>query len=184
MICMFRCLCVSERARFAAEHCGCHPYKSCYVMACIRTPISPICRVCPLHTAAMRQALSAVDTDFLARQLCAGLLRLTCSSASTVSGMMSGFFSSLSLPSSSRLAILLSLGPGEPSPVVVPWDSSLRLNRLRRRCRHGSRSTATMSSAATNSAADKPMMTGSVGVKDSGLRGRSVCETGVNGMRA
>lgn len=131
----------------------------------------------------MPNALSAVDTDISWRLavVCAGACYpLTCSSESTVSGMMSGFFSSLSLPSSSRLAILLSLGPGEPSPVVVPWDSSLRLNRLRRRCRHGSRSTATMSSAATNSAADRPMMTGSVGVKDSGLRGRSVVRNGVN----
>lgn len=87
--------------------------------------------------------------------------------------MMSGFFSSLSLPSSSRLAILLSLGPGEPSPVVVPWDSSLRLNRFRLRCRHGSRSTITISNAATKNATDKPIMTGSVGVNGSGLRGRS-----------
>lgn len=88
--------------------------------------------------------------------------------------MISGFFSSLSFPSSSRLAILLSLGPGDPSPVVVPCDSSLRLNRFRRRSRHGSRSTIIISSVVTKNAADKPIITGSVGVNGSGLLGRSV----------
>lgn len=90
-----------------------------------------------------------------------------------MSGIISGFFSSLSLPSSSRLPILLSLGPGEPSAVVVPWDSSFRLKRFRRLPLQGNRNTTIIANAPITSAADKPITTDSMGVNTSGERGRS-----------
>lgn len=99
---------------------------------------------------------------------------LTWSSESTVSGIISGFFSSLSFPSSSLLPILLSLGPGDPSPVVVPCDNSFRLKRLRRRPPHGNLNTTMMANAPITSAADSPITTESIGVKAIGARGRSV----------
>lgn len=99
---------------------------------------------------------------------------LTWSSESTVSGMISGFFSSLSFPSSSRLPTLLSLGPGEPSPVVVPCDNSFRLKRFLRLPPHGNRNTTIMANAPITRAADKPITTESIGVNAIGARGRSV----------
>lgn len=98
----------------------------------------------------------------------------TWSSESTVSGMMSGFFSSLSLPSSSRLPMLLSLGPGDPSPVVVPCDNSFRLKRLRRLPPQGNRNTTIIANAPMTRAADSPMTTDSIGVSAIGARGRSI----------
>lgn len=91
-----------------------------------------------------------------------------------MSGIISGFFSSLSLPSISRLPMLLSLGPGEPSPVVVPCDNSFRLNRLRRRPPQGIRITTIMANAPMTSAADRPITTDNIGVSVNGVRGRSV----------
>lgn len=69
--------------------------------------------------------------------------------------------------------MLLSLGPGEPSRVVVPCDNSFRLNRLRRRLPHGSRKTTIMASAPITSAAAKPMTIESIGVNANAARGRS-----------
>lgn len=88
--------------------------------------------------------------------------------------MISGFFSSLSLPSISRLPMLLSLVPGDPSRVVVPCDNSFRFNRLRRRFPHGRRNTTIMASAPITSAAANPMTIESMGVNANAARGRSM----------
>lgn len=70
--------------------------------------------------------------------------------------------------------MLLSLGPGEPSPVVVPCDNSLRLKRDRRRPPHGNRRTTIIANAPITIAADNPITTESIGVNAIGARGRSV----------
>lgn len=101
------------------------------------------------------------------------IINRTWSSESTVSGIMSGFFSSLSLPSSSLLPMLLSLGPGEPSPVVVPCDNSFRLKRFRRLPPHGNLSATIIANAPITIAADSPITTDSIGVSVIGARGRS-----------
>lgn len=59
------------------------------------------------------------------------LTSLTCSSDSIVSGITSGFFSSLSLPSISLLVALLSLGPGEAARTVVPCARTKSFRLLR-----------------------------------------------------
>lgn len=83
-----------------------------------------------------------------------------------VSGMMSGFFSSLSFPSTSLLPLLLSLGPGEPSldPLLFSEFGSFLLRRHARfALEHGILSATITANTATIPANANPIVKESAG---------------------
>lgn len=100
---------------------------------------------------------------------------LTGSSESIVSGIMSGFFSSLSFPSTSLLPLLLSLGPGDPSlDPFSEFPSFRRRWQARRALEHGIRRANTTAKTAIIQAKARPIVKETAGERRKAVCGFSV----------